>query len=247
MENGHSIDIKRKTAYMQSFATSYVDSFRPHYKMGETLGKGPEVWRNVSEHCLVAGVFADILAEGLALPQADRTTVVKAAILHDWNKKHETLQMRSVDNPVSLEMYLSVKEQADEQLRNLGIAEDIIALSDANISPTTRGPQTDSQKIIWYVDMMLANTDAVPIIERLDRVEAGWNGQYNDPERAATVRKFIDIFKPMYGGLDINQVNRMLVPQISQDFATRLGFLGDPQDLPYHLTSKLQERIAFFK
>ena len=63
---------RKKTAYCAEFAVAHLSAFRPHYKRGEILGKGPEVWRNVSEHCLVAGIFADILAEKLHLPPDQR-------------------------------------------------------------------------------------------------------------------------------------------------------------------------------
>ena len=45
-----------------------------------------EGWRNVSEHCLLEAVTADILAEGLGLAEEEREQLVAGAILHDFFK-----------------------------------------------------------------------------------------------------------------------------------------------------------------
>ncbi len=89
----------KKRAYFTAFATSHLNSFRPHYQQGEVLAGHKAsnveggVWRNVSEHCLVAGVVADMLAEELKLGDEDRELVVRAALVHDWYKKHEKLAL----------------------------------------------------------------------------------------------------------------------------------------------------------
>lgn len=51
-------------------------------------------WRNVSEHNLIAGVMADILAELLVIPEDERARIVSIALTHDWDKRLQKLLSR---------------------------------------------------------------------------------------------------------------------------------------------------------
>src|SRR3990167_1664323 len=122
---------RRRTAYCSKFALSHLSSFRPHYQRGETLGKGPEIWRNVSEHCLVAGIFADILSEEFGLPEAERTMVVNAALLHDWYKKFESMAIAAGrrDQSLSLQTLDDIKKRDGQAIREMGVADGTIRLT----------------------------------------------------------------------------------------------------------------------
>ena len=236
---------KLKTAYFSDFAKSHLSAFRPHYRQGETLGKRPEVWRNVSEHCLVAGVLADILADELYLPEDQKSVVVKAAIMHDWFKKHEltTQQAASKEGTLSLQTIAEIKEKNDQALQAMGVPPDIIALTGVNTPETPAGPQRLSEKIIWYVDAILLNTELMPIEQRFDDSERGWDGTKEDPVRAVRNNAFSNLYRAQYGGKSLYEVQRALGGKIGAEFAQRMGYQGDISQLPLFLREKLVERI----
>lgn len=235
----------RKTKFFSKFAASHLSAFRPHRSQGETLGKGPEVWRNVSEHCLVAGVFADVLAEELGLSADQRDRVVKAAILHDWFKKHEAIAQRAEkeSGELSLHTLNRIKEADTMALKVMGVSQDLVDLMGANVPETVEGPQSVSGKIIWYVDAMLSNTDAVSIRQRFDDLERGWDGAKEDSLRAERNKAFSDLYRERYGGRSLYDVQRELGDKIGAEFAQIMGYQGELDQLPLFLKGKVIERI----
>ena len=225
---------RRKTAYFSDFAKSHLSAFRPHYKQGEILGKGSEAWRNVSQHCLVAGVFADILADELHLSADDKDKVVKAAIMHDWFKKHESMTLRaaSKEGTLSLETLFEIKAKDNQALQEMGVAQDIIKLTGANIPETLGGPQSLSEKIIWYVDAMLSNTEPVPIKQRFDDLERGWDGAKEDPSRAERNNTFNNLYKKQYHGKSLYDIQRERGDRIGAELAQMIGYQGEVNELP---------------
>lgn len=234
-----------KTAYFAGFARSHLSAFRPHYRQGETLGKGSEVWRNVAEHCLVAGVFADILADELHLPAGQRDTVVTAAIMHDWFKKHESIGQRAAneDGTLSLQTLSEIKARDSQALQKMGVSQEIITLIGANVPDTPEGPQRLPEKIIWYVDAMLSNTEPAPIQQRFDDLERGWDGGKEDPTRAERNNAFSSLYREQYGGKSLYEVQRKLGDKIGAEFAQIMGYQGEVSQLPLFLKEKLMERI----
>ena len=237
---------RRKTAYFSDFAKSHLSAFRPHYRQGETLGKGPEVWRNVSEHCLVAGVFADILADELHLPADQKGIVVKTAIMHDWFKKHESMAQRvaSREGTLSLHTLSEIKARDSQALQEMGVQQEIIILTGANVPETTEGPKELPEKIIWYIDAMLSNTEPVSIRQRFDDLERGWDGAKEDPSRAERNNAFSNLYRDYYGGKSLYDAQRELGEKIGAEFAQLMGYQGDVDQVPLYLKGKLTERIT---
>ena len=56
---------------------------------GKVLGAQSEGWRNIAEHCLLAGVMAYKLGQLVNLSQQDLEEVTNAALTHDWDKRLE--------------------------------------------------------------------------------------------------------------------------------------------------------------
>lgn len=231
---------KEKTAYFAQFAKSHLSAFRPHLKQGETLGKGPEIWRNVSEHCLVAGAFADILADELHLPTDQKNTVIKAALLHDWFKKHEVEDIKKSNGTLTLQAYADIRDRDAIGLRDMGISEDIIALASANIPKTESGPQNLPEKILWYVDAMLESTHAVPINMRFDIAE-------NDPTIKDRNTAVSNLFRSQYNGKSLYEVQRALADKIGTELSERIGYTGKVADLPVYLKCILDKRMHEFQ
>ncbi len=225
--------------FFWKFSLDNKEAFRAHWEEGQTLGskKNPEVWRNVSEHCLVAGTFAALLATRMGLPPDRIQVVTDAMILHDWYKKHETLARKRAGTTRAIRDVIdAVKKEDQQKLAARGYAADVVALTGANLPATNAGPQTDEEKIIWYVDAILTDTTPVPIKQRFDNLE-------QHPTRGAANTAFSESYRPVYGR-SLYEVQRALGDTVGTHLAQRIGYTGDVQELPLHLRELLIEQIA---
>ena len=234
----------KKTRYCSRFALLHKSSFYPHYKFGETLGK-KQSWRNVGQHCLVAGIFAEILADALRVPSSDKNIIVEAAIIHDWYKKHEAIAQDGLrkQNKLTLQDLDDIKEMDKKALEDFGMHSEVIYLSGANVPESEAGPQTLSQKIIWYVDAMLSNTEPMPIKERFKNLERGWDGTKEDCLRASRNNLFSELFRPKYNGKSIYELQIELADIIGEEFAKIMNYEGASDDLPLYLKKIFIGRI----
>lgn len=78
----------KKRAFFSDFAIRHLREMRV-LKEGGVLGRGNREWRNVSEHCLLAGVMANTLGELLQISPEDLDMVTRVALIHDWDKRVE--------------------------------------------------------------------------------------------------------------------------------------------------------------
>ncbi len=228
----------RRRQFYGWFSLKYKEAFRPHWEEGQTLGtkKDPDIWRNVGEHCLVAGSFAELLAEQMHLLPAQVESVTVAAILHDWYKKHETLARKTAHTAEAIRQTIStIKEEDQRKLQARGYPEQVIHLTGANLPASVEGPQTDEEKIMWYVDAMLTDTLPVPIGQRFDELE-------RHPNRGAANTAFSESYRPVYGK-PLYDVQRELGQTVGSYLAEHIGYEGDVQDLPLHLKRLLIEKI----
>jgi len=202
------------------------------------LGKEAQEWRNVAEHCLVAGALAELIARELRLSSKQTETVTHAAILHDWYKKEETLARKQAGDDIAA-IRKAVAEKKDEdkrQLRDFGFPDDVIRLTGANTPENASGPQSIEEKIIWYVDAMLSDTEPVRICKRFDDLE-------RHPKRGELNKLYSRSFehhlgKPMY------DLQRELGQTIGRQLALALGYKGQTDDLPQYLLRLLKDKIA---
>lgn len=242
----------QKTAYCHWFSLKHKHAFRPHWNIGETLGRKEGRWRNVSEHCLVVGMFADILAEagsrkGL-LTQRERENTVCAALLHDWAKKIEvrlTNEKRSLDLPL-LDGLDELQAMELRILCRLEFPQETIHLSQVNDPTSPQGPQTLPEMIVWYVDAIMQNTTPLPIEERLSGLERGWDGTHNDPERARRNIGRSEALRERLGGLSEYEYVRITQKRVEPFLATLMDFSGESSDLPFYLKEKFEERVRNF-
>lgn len=239
---------KRKTAFFADFARAHASSFRPHYQRGETLGRrGQEIWRNVSKHCLVSGVLTDVLADELRLPLDLKDKIVKAAILHDWFKKHEAEEMYAagLEKALSIERLSEVREKDAQALREMKVPEDVIHLTGANIPETEDGPQTISEKIIWYVDMIVSNSEILSLQKTLANRQRGYFDEDDEEKllRAERQEVFSNLFRDKYKGKTLDEVQQAIGNRIEPEFANLIGYDGKPEELPDFLRGKIIERI----
>lgn len=236
-----------KTFYFQNFSMRHLKAFKALGYIGEILGKEHKDWRNSAEHTVVAGAYAELLAEKLGLPENELASVGSAAVLHEIDKREEVRILKDVVNPI--EALREIEIRADlfhKQLLARGIPEDIIRLSKANVPTSPTGPKTLPEKIIWYVDIMLSDTQPELVLRRIIKFEEGWNNQTQtfDPDRRKRNQRLNEAYRPRFAGRSLTEVQRNITASIEKEFAERLGFNGDSVLLPFHLKQLLYERIT---
>lgn len=234
-----------KTDYFAAFAISHLNALRPHYKTGETLGRHPGRLRNVSQHSLAAGGIAKLLCEMFGLPEEEKNPVVDGALLHDWDKKREIFAIDSAlkRDELSLDLLDEIKRDQDEKLRRMGISEEVIMLTQANTPETVDGPQTLAEKIVWFADAMLWDTEATPLNERFNGQIPKWDDSEETLRRKARNHQRSELFRERYAGKSLHELQLELGEKIGKEFAERMGYQGEINELPLYLRDKMEERI----
>lgn len=203
------------------------------------------VWRNVSrEHCLPAGIYGDILCELLDINGKKRRNVVEALLIHDWDKPRATLTTRrqQQEETFSYQAHEATEALSAKDLSTMGINKEIVELVDEITPSTEDGPLTLEGKIVWFVDAMLSNSEPVPIRQRFSDLLRGWDGEKEDPRRAARSQALDNAYKEKFPkGIFAVQVE--IGQRISGEFAQMIGFDGDPELLPLYLKRHFEKRI----
>ncbi len=221
-------EVLRKTKYFSDFAKAHFSEMKILEK-GGVLGKGNEEWRNISEHCLVEAVGADILAEHLG---ADRQKLITAALLHDWYKRKEIESMKKVGGGLG---YATTVEEDKESLKNLGVSSELIELAHANIPKSIEGEyvqeRTIEEKVMHFID---AVTDGTDFIDYKKRMELSGSKKAN--------REFSESLKDRYQGKSLLEVQNILAGQEQAEFEKALHI--PPGTILAFIKEKLTERIA---
>lgn len=218
---------KKKTKYFSSFASGHFSDMKI-LREGGILGKENEDWRNISEHCLVEAVGADILAEVLL---ANRDKTVQAALLHDWFKRKEIEAMKSMGGGEGYKQTISEDERI---LKEHGVDEDVIKIAHSNI-PQSADPEylsnrTIEQKIMHFIDAVTSGTEFVSIKERFDALE---KKQRNIDFSNSFMQKFN---KSLY------DLQRELTELEQEEFEQKLGL--ERGSLISFIKAKIEERIS---
>lgn len=255
-----------KTRYFSKLTLRNLNSSRLLWA-GEVLGKnrkGLDIWRNVSEHCLVQTAGCGVLAQELGLSDTSRKNLELAAMAHDWDKKYQSQGLRRINQQiasgqVSEEEGGKVKydffEESEEHnvkgMRGRNIPEDIIRIASADGHPALpRVMQPDcslEEKILHYVGSITDENKIVLLDERIDNLEK--NERYkmmNEYGRQVS----------WTGGRTLYEMQRDVGHQIERELVQRLiesGRLSEqwqarlqekPEDLPLFILVKVQERYS---
>ncbi len=143
-----------KTMYFSKFAMGHRDAMRL-LQQGKVLGAESEGWRNIAEHCLLAGVMAYKLGQLVNLPQKNLEEVTNAALTHDWNKRLEKEAAKiSAEKTESGQMVVSYdpKMVAKQEENKKGLSR--VTGADWN-DIETWGTE---EKILRYIDSCLGTT-----------------------------------------------------------------------------------------
>lgn len=220
----------KKTNYFSHFAATHLPEMRI-LKKGGVLGKENRGWRNISEHCLLEAVGADILAEYLG---ADRKRLATSALLHDWYKRSEIEAMKKLGGA---EGHRAAAKEELTLLHDAKVPEDIIQLMHANIPEHADTEylekRTREEKIMHFIDLITLNTTFVDFRKRLD-----------DASKKKTVVEFCDSYRPRYNGKSLLEVQEIAGSLEQKEFEHMLNL--KPSTLVEFIETKLKERIHIF-
>ena len=225
-ENKRSpLELKR-AKYFSHFAAAHLKSFRLHRAHG-VLAKS-EGWRNVSEHCLVEGVAADVLAEALKLSDTERKNLVAAALMHDFFKRKEIAETKAR----GLAGQHKAEEARDKILEESGASEEIgkIVSAASDVKRMLDPDVTLPEKIMQYIDDITMNTEIRSVDERVDKVEQ--NPLYLEENESG---------REIFGGRTFSQAQRDFGHAIERELAEKIGI--PPAQLPEFIREKIRQRI----
>lgn len=218
---------KKKASYFSKFALAHISEMRI-LKEGGVLGKENADWRNVSEHCLVEAVGADILAEHLG---ANRKEVVQGTLLHDWYKRHEIENRREHG---SAKGFAISSAEDIALLREHGIPGESIRIAHANV-PDSDDPlylhnRPLEDKILHYIDMITDQSTFIDPEERLRKAETN-----------TKTMEFLESFREKFHGKHLNELQREVLKLEQTEFEEKIGL--EKGKLISFLNDEMQKRI----
>lgn len=257
---------RSKAKYFSELALRNFRSARMLWA-GEVLGKnraGLDVWRNVSEHCLVQAAACEVLSEALNLSSESRRNLGLAAMAHDWDKKYQTTGLRKINQYIAngevneqeggklkYDFFEESESHSVKGMQNRGIPPEIIRIASADghpALPRVVSPEaTLEEKIHHYVGAIIDENNVVSLNKRVDNLERN--------ERYTAMNKY-GRQVPWTGGRTLYEVQRDVGHQIEKELVRRLiesenlndywrnRLRENPQDLPQFILFKIQKNFS---
>lgn len=215
-------------------------------------------YQNIAIHCATAGAYADTFTDLLGITGDEKHDIVLAALLHDWFKVTEIqMQDEELDREkrLSLSTLNRIKDLDTHALQALGISDHVAHLAGQNVPESIEGPQSTEAKIIWFIDAMLRDQNAIatfarfPIIhehiplDHLDRRE-----RRNHALDEAYAKRFDGMrYYTLQGNLGV-KVGRDLAELLARRHGLYLEHIMDDPEirLPIFLEDQLKSKAKQF-
>jgi hypothetical protein len=214
-----------------------------------------DLWNGAGEHTMAVGMFAEILAKKMKLPEEAVRRVALAGGVHDWWKKRQIIHMWDAEDALAQQGTPVTRENQDDPkviaairsafdaarlediqgLRTLDFPEDVITLAGQTTSHDVLNVQTDEQLILFYLDHVMAG---VRPSDMLSRIRNAVNG--NPSYRAYELS-----YKDELGGKDGHSIllEDSKAREIQRRLADRIGYTGDLDHLHDHLVDLFVEAV----
>lgn len=223
--------------------------------------------RNVIEHQLMAREVVGVLCDLCAVIGKEKEDALTAAGLHDFNVIEEKVGRRNGKYKHYSDME-SLKEKDRNKLRELGFSDEVIKLTDANITHEEGGPKALTAMFVFFADACISGTEIVDIKKRFEDTRKGWRSDRNviDSKTADENAYYYDHFwkgAPGHGEKPHDQVQLEVSSRICKVLVVLLrvsqkdtqdpkytyifGPSGDPNMLPDYIRDKVYERVVSSK
>ncbi len=210
------IKLHRESGHLPS-----LKNLSPEQIEANVESSGQKDWSSVIRHCLAEAGAVDAMARMLNFSKEDKENLIKAAILHDFDKRVEIEAMRAnKENPVAA--VEKVKLIGREILKNNGVKPEIIEIIGgiADLDIIHKDNVSLSQKILFYVDNITEGTNLVSVKDR----------------HAALVKRYPKIM--VEGGPYDNWVSS--TEEVQKELAEKIG-LTNPAELPEFILQKVKQ------
>jgi hypothetical protein len=210
---------------------------------------------------------SDVLCDLLDIDEETRNKVVTAATIHDAFVLDEKSYVREKNKQGIKTNYQdleSIKHASAEKFKKIGFSEEVITMTDANITHEIGGPKEIPSQILFLVDAMLSGSEIVDAPKRFDLTRRGWRsdlGKFDEKTAESTQKYWNEFFKgaPGHGDEPHDIVQLRTAEKICRRFADILknkredakskkydfifGESGDTNMLPYYLEDRIKERL----
>lgn len=243
------------------------EGMKMHQATGQ-LEKGPDSWRNVTEHCLVQVARSEALGRLIGLPEDLIEDMRMGSILHDFDKNQEITVTREADRrgESSLSAVRSENQRAEELLEAAGFSSRVRRLASASgvyapqlieaqriLDQKSLSDEDLAWLIVHYVDDCSIGTDWVlrgqegrNIIDyRMEQNKA--KADYAKISQEIS-RELSD--HPKLGQMNLYDAAAFVSHQIEQRLVQRIkertGEVVDPFTIPELVDQKIRESIEKF-
>lgn len=256
---------RQKRIYWSRVAFRVRKGMKMH-QATDQLEKGPDSWRNVTEHCLVQVARSETLGRLIGLPEELVEDIRMGAILHDFDKKREITVTREAnrrgDSPLSA--VRSEHQRAEELLKTAGFSSEVRRLASAS---GVDAPQLiEAQSILGKKN--LSDEDLAWLVLHYvddcsigsDWIQRGQDGKNIIDYRMGQNKIKTDYIKisqeisqelvghPKLGNMNLYDAGAFVSHQIEQRFAERIkektGEVVDPLTIPELIDQKIREDIT---
>lgn len=168
-------------------------------------------WANVFDHCVTEARAASLLAVALKLSTQDKDDLIKAAFLHDWNKRNE----REAANKEGYKAYNEHASLSAKGLSEMGYSKRVVELTEAVGHTSLKAIEASTDflaRVMHYLDDVTHGDKVVGLDERVDQLEA-----------APRYKELNESGRAIHGGRTYFQVQRQVGKAIEAEIEARLG------------------------
>ncbi len=215
------IKLHRESGHLPSFK-----NLSPEQKAAIIKSGGQKDWTNVVRHCLAEAGAADAFAHLLGLSEADKDTLIRAAILHDFNKKVEVEALRA-SRGNQMTVVEKTKQMSREVLLKHGVKPEIVEIINevGDLDIVHKDNVNLLQKILFYIDNITEGSNLVSVKDK----------------HAGLVKRYPKIFTE--GDYDKHNKWVKSTEEVQKELAEKIG-LANPDELPNFILKKVKQLAA---
>lgn len=167
-------------------------------------------WSNVFDHCITEARVAAVLQERLNLEPEEGRCLIRAALLHDWNKRNE----REAANRDGYEAYNRQAVAGTAGLIPLGVSAKVVILIEAvgHTALVNLKHMGFVARVMHYIDDITYGDKVTSIDERMDALEA-----------APRYRELNESGRALLNGRTYFEVQRECAKAIEREIEEQIG------------------------
>ena len=138
--------------------------------------------QNILDHLLKARIIGEVLCDDLGVMEGEKEDIISALTIHDalvLKEKAYIKRLKRSGKSANYENLQTVKKLIGENLRQMGFSENVINLTDENITHEEGGPKHIGSMIVFIADAMLSGKEIMDVRTRVEMTRKGWRSDKN--------------------------------------------------------------------